>query len=610
MFKMGHLPLIMLLSFLSVTAVPVTVLSAEIKVVPGIFDHFNVTLPQQTSAGENVEIKLMAVDRLNNPTKNFGTPNRKFVITVSGSASVTPSSFDATSIGEGGIWPVINDKVAEIVTMSVFEDGQPVPLFSRTLTVVPDKIASLVIKAPAGAVAGEKFDIGITKKDRYGNVLGNHASTSTSILDVQFKGTTEPRSNIPLAAQFKYGVGTVELKAEKAGSLIVEVKEMESGISGTSEKIEITNAPLHSFKILHPNEVIAGESFDFTVIPVDRFGNAVFNYSSTGNGIAINSHSGLAPFPSNIPAYTFANGQAKIALRYDGAGAARISVSEINGIQTGRSDDIKFIPPVIDRFEVVTPDSVVAGQKFKAKIVAYNQQSRVIKNYSVIGRDVLLSVTGTGVLTPGRIPPSQFVDGIAVIELQYNKPESFEINAALEKKAARETAAKPVAAKAAEEKGPKPVEKPVESVSTPVAEMPAAESLKPASAPDNVKPVPQKKQNSVKSAGKSFYVLDFSIDEQGGKATANIHLDGTPGKSAFKVNAENKDGESWIVAKLKPAKSKMGDYNKDVASSFVSNIEVQEDKGTVIVKMKLWAPAHYNAYVKDNDIKIKLLKNN
>lgn len=605
MFKMGHLPLIMLLSFLSVAAVPVTVLSAGIKVVPGNFDHFNVNMPQQTAAGENVEVKLMAVDRLNNPTKNFGAPNRKFVITVSGSASVTPSSFDATSIGEGGISPVINDKVAEIVTLSVFEDGQPVPLFSRILSVVPDKIASLVIKAPAAAVAGEKFDIGITKKDRYGNVLGNHVSTS--ILNVQFKGTTEPGSNIPLAAQFKYGVGTVELKAEKAGSLFVEVKEMESGISGTSEKIEITNAPLHSFKILHPNEVIAGESFDFTVIPVDRFGNAVFNYSSTGNGIAINSHNGLAPFPSNIPAYTFANGQAKIALRYDGAGTARISVSEINGKQTGRSDDIIFIPPVIDRFEVVTPDSVVAGQKFKAKIVAYNQQSRVIKNYSVIGRDVLLSVTGTGILTPGRIPPSQFVDGIAVIELQYDKPESFEINAALEKKASRETATRPVAANSAEEKGPKQVVKPVESSPTPVAERPAAESLKPASVAGNTKSVPQ---NIVKSTGKSFYVLDFSIDEQVIKATANIHLDGTPDKSAFKVSAENKDGESWIVAKIKPAKSKMGEYKKDVASSFVSNIEVQEDKGTVIVKIKLWGPAHYNAYVKDNDIKIKLLKNN
>lgn len=636
--KMGIVQLVKMLLFFFICTIPATVLSSEIKVIPGNFDHFNMVIPQHITAGKDAEVKLLPVDRLNNPTLSFGEPNRKFIISVSDSASVTPSSFETSSISGQEISLTISDNIAETLTLSVFEEDKPVPLISKTLTVVPDKIAFLTIKSPASVVAGETFEVRITKEDLYGNIPVEPVNTKS--LNVQFKGNSEPKVHTPLTSEFKNGAAVLELRAEKAGSLIIEIKDITSEILGTSEEINITNAQLHSFKILHPNEVIAGEPFDFTVISVDRFGNAVFNYSLTGNGIVINTLGGSAPFPSSIPAYAFTNGQVRVSLRYDGVGPTKFSVSEINSKQAGRSNEIRFSPQAVERFEVLTPASVIAGQKFKARIIAYNQQSRVIKNYNVIGQDVLLSVTGTGILTPTRIPASQFVDGIAIVELQYDKSESFEIIATLKEETTQETGKKsikptklnlaPIDKKQVIVKSKSvPVPDTIEKKTTQVTdtkpaiskksdltyadEKPVTAKLISVSVSDIVDSSPSKQNNNKEKLSKLFHILDFSIDEQGNKAIANIHLDNTHDCSAYRISSENKNGENWVVARIKPAASKMGEYNKkEIASSFVKNIEILEDKDnkeTVLVRMKLWEPAAYqSSYVEDNAIRINLLK--
>jgi len=49
------------------------------------------------------------------------------------------------------------------------------------------------------------------------------------------------------------------------------------------------------------------------------------------------------------------------------------------------SEGIKVVSPIPERYEITTPDSAVAGQKFKIKITVYNQLGHVIRNYNIVG---------------------------------------------------------------------------------------------------------------------------------------------------------------------------------------------------------------------------------
>ncbi|MEK7851155.1 MAG: hypothetical protein AAB275_04665 [Deltaproteobacteria bacterium] len=100
------------LLMLFIIAVPSFAYSGEIKVGHGNFDHFNIYMPETITAGENLTFKLQAVDSLNNSILNFGEP-KKFTISIAGSATVTPSSFDSSSFTEGSLTLVFSDKTAE-----------------------------------------------------------------------------------------------------------------------------------------------------------------------------------------------------------------------------------------------------------------------------------------------------------------------------------------------------------------------------------------------------------------------------------------------------------------------------------------------------------------
>lgn len=540
-------------------AAPSLVYSVEIKVRHGKFDHFNISIPEQINAGEDVQIKLTAVDALNNKILNFGEARRSFAVSATGSAVIKPSAFDSASIVNGSITLIFNDKTAENGMLTIAESGNNAPLLSKDFSVIPNKLSNLVIKGPRAVTAGERFEVTVIERDAFGNLVSEPIHTKS--VDISFKGNTELRVELPLIPEFKGGMGTIGFVAEKAGSVMLEVKDLSTGSSGTSEMIDITSGPLYSFKVLHPNEVIAGEPFDFSIIPVDRFGNVILNYAAGGSSVLLTSTGKQKPFPSTVPASEFTNGQAKVALRYDEADAVKINLTDADSKRTGSSNTIIFVPPIPEKFEIVTPDSVVAGEKFKVKITAYNQLSHVIKNYNLSGTDVLLSSTGTGSLIPNRLKASEFVNGTAVAYLQYNKSEAFDITArAISRGPASE----------------------------------ASEASLPVKAADGQKIKEPEKEFS--DTARAFAVKNVSISENGDKAEVAIHIDNIDKALKYKVSSEKADGKKWIIVKITPAVNKTGGkFSFD--SSFVSNAVVEQDrkdKAAVVVKIELLKRAFYH----------------
>ncbi len=574
--------------------------AGEIMIKPGKFDHFNVSLPEKIVAGEDTTVSLQAVDAFNNVLFNFGDSQREFQIWVTGSATVKPTSFKSASFANGALTITMSDKTAEVFTLSIRESGSPIPIMSKDLTVFPNKLTSFVIRAPRISQAGDPFDIKIVAKDAFGNtvlepVLGKN-------INLIFKGDADPKLDMPSMPDIKNGYSTVTLISQKAGSAQVEAKDLITGSAGASDRIEITSGPLNAFKLYAPKDVIAGEPFEVDMVAVDRFNNIVTNYGVTGSGVAINSTGKLKPFPSTIPAYEFLNGQAKVDLRYDMAEDIQILATETVKGQKGATDMIRVITPVPERYEVTTPETAVAGQKFKLKVTVYNQLNHVIKNYNLVGPDVLLTSTGSGTLVPSKIPASEFINGNAVVEVQYNKSEAFTITASPAKTS---TPSSPVLQPAAVKKPAAAAEKQQAKVCPP-AKLKKAKKGKAKETKEGEK---EKKAKEAKAKVKSqMEVTNISLVESKKKSVVTIHIPNADSSLKYDATTETADGKRWVILKVQPTVSKAEKTYK-FTSSFIGTMQVNEeakDKGVVTVKIELLKPSKYHVAKEKNAISVSL----
>lgn len=571
--------------------------AGEIVVKPGKFDHFNVSMPETIVAGEEALIKIQAVDALNNLIVNFGETEKDFNLSVSGSAVVKPSAFKASSLINGSLTIAIIDKTAEAVSLSIREAGAPMPIVTKDLTIAPNKVKSFIVKGPLKAQAGEPFDVDIVAKDGFGNTVSEQLLGKN--LNLIFKGEAEPKPDMPSIPDFKNGLSVVRLISQKAGTTIVEAKDLITGSFGSSGKIEILNGPVDYFKIFAPKEVISGEPYEVAVVAIDRFNNVVANYPATGSGVAITSSGKLKPFPSTLPAYEFVNGQAKFDLRYDAVEDITITVTESGKKQKGTSSVIRVVTPIPQRYEITTPESAVAGQKFKAKISVYNQLGHLIKNYNTVGPDVELSTTGTGTLIPHRIPASEFVNGAAVVEFQYNKSEAFSITASPVKgdlkPSVKPEEKKPSAKKAV---APKPEKQ---------AEKPAAPAKQPQkSKKAKTKEKARKQTKDVKSEAQPFEITNVTLIETKKKSTVTIHIPNLGGQVKYNAFTETLDGKKWIVVKVLPATNKTEKSIK-FDSSFIGNVQIEEaakEKGAVLVKIEQLKPSQFYVTKEKNSLTI------
>jgi hypothetical protein len=567
-----------------IIALPSFAHSGEIIIKPGKFDHFNISLPEKLSAGEEAVIKLQAVDIFNNLITNFGETEREFRVSVSGSAAVKPASFKSSAFVNGTINISLTGNVAETFNLSIRESTSSIPILTKNLTIVPNKLNSFVIKGPNSAVAGEKFDIKITAKDSFGNTVSEQIYGKN--INLIFKGTAEPKVTMPSIPDFKNGACSVSLLSEKAGTAIIEAKDLITGSSGTGDKIEITNGPLSSFKIFTPKEAIAGEPFEVSIVAVDRFDNVVLDYAMTGRGIYITTSGKLKPFPSVLSAHDFVNGQIKVDLRYDAAEDIKIIVSESGKAIKGTAS-IKIDQPLPDRFDVVTPESAYAGQKFKIKITVYNQRNQVIKNYNLIGTDVQLLTTGSGTLTPNIIPASEFVNGSAVVEVQYNKSETFAITA---------SQVIPIAKKI--EPVPAPKKQPVKTTTTTPVPV-----KKPAKKKDK-----KDKKTAAAQPKKPFEVTKISFDGSSQKSAMIIKIPNLDGAVKYDAFTAEKDGKKWIILNIRPAINKIVETIK-LDSPYVGNVLVEEkEKDTLLIKVELLKQASFNVTKEKHSVVVTFKK--
>lgn len=590
--------------------------AGTIIVKPGKFDHFMLSVPDGGVAGESIVVRVQVYDAYQNLITNFSESGKEFRVTASGSATVQPSHLGPQSFPGGSASLTITGKKAEAVLFSIYEVGGTVPLVSKTVVIVPNKLDHFVVQAPAAVTAGKAFDVSIAAKDVFGNTVTDKEMAGKNIT-VTSTGTSPVRMIGPAVPDFKNGMALVSIVTERAGSIAVDISELLTGSKGKSGDIAVAAAALSSFKLVAPREAVAGEPFDVTVSAFDTYGNPVTAYASTGNGIELKG-TGISKIePSFVKSSDFRNNEAVVRVTYDRSEEISIVAREQNRTQEGKSSPVRILPAAADHFVTTTPDAAVAGQPFKVKIEAFDRFNNSVSNYNLTGKSVMLTSTGSGMLSPSLITPSEFVGGVAFVTVVYDRAESFSISASVATRRAEEevkkekrpevrTTQEPAVPKKPAEKAAEPVapkkpatptvvaperfeekKEPVKPVKKEVAE-PKKEVKKSEVKEQKVKePAPVKETTVAKKEAvepkepvskkpKRFEVNNVSIIEAKEKAMLVISVTAVEGQLRYQDSIESKQGREWLKLSLSPAVLKTEKSFK-FKSDFVGKIITEDD---------------------------------
>ena len=402
-------------------------LAGTVVIKPGKFDHFTLQMPDRAVAGENFVVKVSVYDSNKNLITNFSETGKEFRVDANGTATVQPSLLAASAFSGGIANILVNNKKAEKILFSIRESGGTVPVISRDIVIIPNKLDHFTLQSPQAVTAGSPFDVKVVAKDIFDNTVSdidvgkNIKITSTGASSVKVLGTG--------ALDFRGGMATVAFVSEKTGDVIVELQDVISGSMGRTQPIQVNPGTLAYFKLQAPKTAMAGEPFELLIAAYDAFNNIVANYAAAGGGVRLTTTGSSKIEPASLNPADFRNGQAAVKIFYDKAEEIQIVARESNREQSGKTAEIQIMNAFPDHFVVLTPDAAVSGQKFKVKIEAYDRFNNLVKNFNLVGNEVLLSTTGSGMLSPSRVSPPDFVNGIALSEVMYDKAESFQISA-------------------------------------------------------------------------------------------------------------------------------------------------------------------------------------
>ena len=562
-----------------------------ITVKPGIFDHLQIDIPTNLIAGKEVKIVIYAFDAFGNPVSMPTESIKEYKLVTTGSAKIEPSYFKSSDVKQSGFSATFIDEKAEEVIVSLYEANSPFPIFEKRVKILPDNINSLSIKTQPHVRVGSEFEILITGKDKYNNTVCKDFNTKE--LNLFFKGDVSPQIRDIRYLSEQCDI-VVKLYSEKTGSFYLEASLLNKNISGKSEKIDILNADVSSFIVEAPQEAVAGEPFDVTILAIDRFNNYVKDFASQKEKIIIEAKGKGYIFPTELSSHAFIDGRAKISVRYDKPEEIKVTVRDYKNINLkGESNIVKIVPPKVKRFEIISPDTVIAGQKFKIKIIAYNQFDKVMSHYNLYGKTVLLKTTGRGTLTPNKVPPSEFINGVANVEVMYNKAEQFDIIASVEEEVpVKETPTTKVHIK----------KKKVEKIEKPAPKIKKKEVSK-----KTEKPVSTKKHIEVLK-GPVLEVKNLSFVETKNVSTLTLFVPEIDKHGGYRPITQKTNSKMSVSIEIYPAENKIETPLK-VDSDLVKNVSVSQDKNRVILNIELKKPIKYKTIKKKDEIVIELRRN-
>lgn len=546
----------------------------EIVAKPGTFDHFQIESPDTLIAGNEYKILIYALDAFGNPVNMPSDSLKEYKLIIKGSAMVSPSKFKSNEITQSGFAISFKDEKAEEAVISLYEVNSPFPIIEKRIKILPADISELSIKVPPSVRVGIDFEVFIAGNDRFGNIVCKEFNPKE--LNLFLKGDVSPKIK-----EIQYLSDSchvrVKLFSEKIGIFYIEADLLNKKVTGKSNKIEIVNGTVSAFIINTPEEAVVDEPFEITILAIDKFNNFVRDFATQREKIIIEAQGKGYIFPSELTSYAFSDGKAKLTLRYDRVEDIRVvaKVANDNSIR-GESNIVKIVPPKVKRFEVISPDTIIAGQKFKIKVIAYNQLDKIMSNYNLYGNTVVLKSSGSGILTPTKIPPSEFVNGVATVEVMYDKAEKFEILATLE-------------------------EKEIPSKEIKVSEVKKVEKPKKKVVKKNGTKDSKSKKSITALKGQVLELKNISLVETKNSCTLSLFIPNIDKQGGYYPKTKKVGNIISVILEVYPVKNKLETPVK-IDSEFIKEVSVSEAQNKILLNITLKKPLKYRLLKKKDEL--------
>ena len=343
----------------------ITGTSTSIAVQPGPATHYSVTAPAESTAGDQLNFVVTALDAEGNVatgytgTAGFTTSDPVHDLDVPGSLTDGVGTFPATLDTEGAQTVTATDTVDPSIT------GTTGPI-----TVHPGLATSFTVTAPANAVAGEPLIFTVTGDDAFNNP---GAPSANPLHFFSSDGGAVLPSDTPFSGQ-----GNFSATLDMVGAQTVSVNDtVNPQFMGSSATITVGPPVASHFAVTSAPSATAGSPASFTVQALDAAGNTARGYSGTVHFISTDP---AATFPADAQ---LSNGVETFQATFRTAGSTTITASDTTDSSiTGSSGAITVAPAVATSFRVGTPPTAAVGAPFSFTVTALDAFGNTATGYA------------------------------------------------------------------------------------------------------------------------------------------------------------------------------------------------------------------------------------
>jgi hypothetical protein len=351
--------------------------SASVDVSATTLDHFDVSAPGTTTAGDAFSATVTAQDAYDNTITDYaGT----VTFTSSDGSATLPSDYTFVG-GDNGSHTFTNEvtlTTAGTQSVDVSDTVSTSVTGSADVDVSAGAVDHFDVSAPGTSIAGDPFSVTVTAQDAYDNTITDYAGT------VHF---TSSDGSATLPADYTFVGGdngvhtfTNEVTLVTAGTQSVDVSDTVATSATGSADVDVSVAALDHLGVDAPASTIQGDPFSVTVTAQDVFDNTITDYAGT---VTFGSSDGAATLPAD---YAFVGGDNGVhtftnEVTLATVGTQTVDVSDIVETSVVGSADVHVISAV-DHFDISAPASVDARASFSVTVTALDASDDPVTDYA------------------------------------------------------------------------------------------------------------------------------------------------------------------------------------------------------------------------------------
>ncbi|MFB6354961.1 MAG: hypothetical protein ABEJ65_00400 [bacterium] len=388
--------------------------------------RFEIDLPARVKAGVPFSLTLTVVDDYGNRVRDYDESTNGVTITADGVEQPSPQFLSAEQFNNGRLETKVSYNVAEEIELTVTDEVNSFRSTSPKIDVLPGSLHKFNVSVPNDARAGEKFQVAIEAKDRYGNVVTDYDQKGHGV-EIRTTGDGKIKPDFLPAESFKDGVVFEQFSYTKTGPLRVVVRDKSRSAEGRSDRINVRAGHVQSFKLGVPGEVTVGVDFNVSVTALDKFGNIVKSYNKNGSGVNLVIQ-GDTLVRKTVSPKKFSKGKASVTLSYTSSELVRVEATHSKEANvSGLSNRISVVAGKPGDIKITTPESVKAGNQFSVVVQLQDQYGNNIHqttNYPGFIRTSLINHEQT---REKKQKVSNFLRGQSKFSFQHTQAETVSV---------------------------------------------------------------------------------------------------------------------------------------------------------------------------------------